>query len=57
MKVQLTALMIALLSVGIVACNDSDESVSTPVVEETTPESIELIQKSTVSVFKMGSWL
>ena len=44
MKVQLTALMIALLSVGIVACNDSDESVSTPVVEETTPESIELVK-------------
>lgn len=44
MKIQLTALMVTLLSVGMVACNDSNENASTPVVEETTPESIELVK-------------
>ena len=45
MKTQISVLMMALLSVGMVACNDdSDKTAATtpPVVEETTPNSIEL---------------
>lgn len=45
MKTQFTALMLALLSVGMMACNDDNDEtafVEPPVVEEITPESIEL---------------
>ena len=47
MKIQFSALVLAMLSVGLVACNDSqDETQVTipPGVEETTPESIELVK-------------
>ncbi|OTG68854.1 alkaline phosphatase [Acinetobacter sp. ANC 4470] len=47
MKIQFSALMIALLSVGMVACNDDqkNEVIVTPaVVEEKTPNSIELVR-------------
>lgn len=47
MKTQFSALMIALLSVGMVACNDDQKNevtVTPPVVEEKTPNSIELVR-------------
>ena len=47
MKTQFSALMIALLSVGMVACNDDQKNevtVTSPVVEEKTPNSIELVR-------------
>ena len=47
MKTQFSALMIALLSVGMVACNDdqkNEATVTPPVVEEKTPNSIELVR-------------
>ena len=47
MKTQFSALMIALLSVGMVACNDDQKNeviVTAPVVEEKTPNSIELVR-------------
>ena len=49
MKKQISTLMIALLSVGIVACNDdNNDSVSnTPIKEEATPNSIQLERMGT----------
>lgn len=47
MKTQFSALMIALLSLGMVACNDdqkNEATVTPPVVEEKTPNSIELVR-------------
>ena len=47
MKIQFSALMLAMLSVGLVACNDSNDDnkvVAPPIVEETTPDSIEIIK-------------
>ena len=47
MKTQFSALMIALLSVGMVACNDDQKNevtVTPSVVEEKTPNSIELVR-------------
>lgn len=47
MKIQFSALMLAMLSVGLVACNDSQDPTQVtvpPVVEETTPGSIELVK-------------
>ena len=46
MKIKFSALMLAILSVGLVACNDSNDNqeIVPPVVEETTPNSIELVK-------------
>lgn len=60
MKTQISVLMMALLSVGMVACNDdSDKTAATtpPVVEETTPNSIELssIGRYETGVFAEGA--
>ncbi|OTG72808.1 alkaline phosphatase [Acinetobacter sp. ANC 4169] len=47
MKIQFSALMLAMLSVGLVACNDSQDQTQVtvpPVVEEITPGSIELVK-------------
>lgn len=47
MKTQFSALMLALLSVGMVACNDDQKNevtVTPPVVDEKTPNSIELVR-------------
>lgn len=47
MKIQFSALMLAMLSVSLVACNDSQNETQVtvpPVVEQTTPESIELVK-------------
>ncbi len=47
MKIKLSALIVSMLSVGLVACNDSQDDIeqnTPPVVEESTPDSIELIK-------------
>lgn len=47
MKIQISVLMMAMLSVGLVACNESDNNTQltvAPVIEESTPESIELVR-------------
>lgn len=56
MKVQFSALMIALLSVGMVACNDdnTDTEVVTPPVVEVTPNSIELSKLSVYETHIFG---
>jgi len=42
MNLKISALCLAMLSVGLVACNDDNDQSTPPVVEEATPESISL---------------
>lgn len=57
MKKQISTLMITLLSVGIVACNDdNNDSVSnTPIKQEATPNSIQLERIGTYDALVYGA--